>query len=66
LLRSFAKHLLIYALGRGLEWRDEPLLDGLAAELQDRPTVRAAIEFIVTSDAFRRMPRPVDGGAEPE
>ncbi|MDG2022793.1 MAG: DUF1588 domain-containing protein [Phycisphaerales bacterium] len=61
LIRSFAKHLLIYALGRGLEWRDEPLLDGLAAELQDRPTVRAAIEFIVASDAFRRMPRPADG-----
>ena len=33
----------------------------LAAELQDRPTVRAAIEFIVASDAFRRMPRPADG-----
>lgn len=58
LLRSFAKHLLIYALGRGLEWRDEPLLDGLAAKLQDQPTVKAAIDFIVTSDAFRRMPRP--------
>jgi hypothetical protein len=65
LLRSFAKHLLIYALGRGLEWRDEPLLDDLAAELHDHPTVRAAIEFIVTSNAFRRMPRPV-GGGEPE
>ena len=59
LLRSFAKHLLIYSLGRGLEWRDEPLLDQLAAELHDQPTVKAAIDFIVTSDAFRRMPRPL-------
>ncbi|RPG13585.1 MAG: DUF1588 domain-containing protein [Phycisphaera sp. TMED9] len=65
LLRSFAKHLLIYALGRGLEWRDEPLLDGLAAELQARPTVRAAIDFIVVSDAFRRMPRSV-GNEQPD
>lgn len=58
LLRSFGKHLLVYALGRGLEWRDEPVLDGLVQVLQARPTVRAAVEYIVLDDAFRRMPAP--------
>ena len=56
LLRSFGKHLMVYALGRGLEWRDEPVLDELVKVLQARPTVRAAIEFIVLDDTFRRMP----------
>ena len=54
LLRSFGKHLLVYALGRGLEWRDEPVLDRLVDALEERPTVRAAVEFIVLSDVFRR------------
>ena len=58
LLRSFGKHLLVYALGRGMEWRDEPMLDRLVKVMETRPTVRAAIEFIVLSDAFRRMPGP--------
>ena len=58
LLRSFGKHLLVYALGRGLEWRDEPMLDRLVKVMETRPTVRAAIEFIVLSEAFRRMPAP--------
>jgi hypothetical protein len=57
LLRSFGKHLMVYALGRGLEWRDEPVLDDLVRVLQARPTVRAAIEFIVLHDVFRRMPK---------
>ncbi len=58
LLRSFGKHLLVYALGRGLEWRDEPMLDRLVSVMEARPTVRTAVEFIVLSDAFRRMPAP--------
>ena len=56
LLRSFAKHLFIYALGRGPEWRDEPLLDQLAIALQERPMVSTAVEMIALSDAFRRRP----------
>lgn len=62
LLRSFAKHLFIYALGRGPEWRDEPLLDRLAGALQERPTVSTAVEMIALSDAFRRRPAqsPID------
>ena len=58
LLRSFGKHLLVYALGRGLEWRDEPMLDRLVTVMETRPTARAAVDFIVLSDAFRRMPAP--------
>lgn len=54
--RSFAKHLLVYALGRGPDWRDEPLIDELARVLDETPTVAAAIETIVLSDAFRRRP----------
>ena len=58
--RSFVKHLLVYALGRGPEWRDEPLIDEIARELDRTPTVAAAVEAIATSDAFRRRPRGGD------
>lgn len=56
LRRSFAKHLLVYALGRGPEWRDEPLIDEIAQVLEETPTVAAAVEAIAVSDAFRRRP----------
>ena len=56
LLRSFAKHLLVFALGRGPEWRDEPLIDKIVEGLSERPTVARAVEIIVLSDAFRRRP----------
>ena len=56
LLRSFAKHLLVFALGRGPEWRDEPLIDEIVEGLSERPTVARAVEIIVLSDAFRRRP----------
>ncbi len=56
LRRSFAKHLLVYALGRGPEWRDEPLIDEIAQVLETTPTVAAAVEAIAISDAFRRRP----------
>ena len=56
LLRSFAKHLLVFALGGGPEWRDEPLIDEIVRATRDRPTVAAAVEIIVLSDAFRRLP----------
>ena len=54
--RSFVKHLLVYALGRGPEWRDEPLIDEIARTLDRTPTVAAAVEAIALSDAFRRRP----------
>jgi hypothetical protein len=54
--RSFAKHLLVYALGRGPVWRDEPLIDDIARVLDESPTVAAAVEAIAISDAFRRRP----------
>ena len=56
LLRSFAKHLMVFALGRGPEWRDEPLIDEIQRGLMERPTVARAVEIIVRSDAFRRRP----------
>lgn len=56
LIRSFGKHLFIYALGRGPEWRDEGLLDRIGEVLAENPRVSTAIETIVTSDAFRRRP----------
>ncbi len=56
LLRSFAKHLLVYALGRGPRWQDEPLIDSMVVALREDPTVETAVECIVLSDAFRRRP----------
>lgn len=58
--RSFVKHLLVYALGRGPEWRDEPLIDEIARTLDRTPTVAAAVEAIALSDAFRRRPVAAD------
>jgi len=53
--RCFTEKLLTYALGRGLDWRDEATLDLLIAKLNANegrflPLLRAVIE----SDAFQR------------
>ena len=55
-LRSLASHMLVFALGRGLEWRDEPLLDDLVRKLEVDPTISSLVENIVLSPQFRRMP----------
>jgi hypothetical protein len=54
-LRSLSRHMLVYALGRGLDWREEPLLDSLVASLVEEPTLSRLIEEIVLSPQFRRI-----------
>ena len=51
--RALTKNLLTYALGRSLDFSDDPLVDLLSADLQDHDfQIRWLIEAIVTSDAF--------------
>jgi hypothetical protein len=53
--RSFAKHLLTYALGRGVDENDDPVLRSILAEWsRGKRTIPRLIEAIVVSDAFRR------------
>jgi hypothetical protein len=51
--RALAKHLLAYALGRGVDDADEPALERCVKALGERPTLRRLVEEIVTLDAFR-------------
>ena len=53
-LRAIAKHLLIYALGRGTTDGDEPALEHLTKALEEEPTLEHLIREIVTLDAFRK------------
>ena len=52
-LRSIARHMLVYALGRGTTFADEALILHLTAALQEESTVHRLILEIVESDAFR-------------
>ncbi|MHC4956882.1 MAG: DUF1592 domain-containing protein [Planctomycetota bacterium] len=51
--RALSKHLLAYALGRGVADADEPALERCVKALEQRPTLRRLVEEIVTLDAFR-------------
>lgn len=56
--RCFIEKLLIYALGRGLEWSDETVIDQLLAGLnQSNGQAAALISGIIESDAFQRRRR---------
>ena len=51
---GFCKHLLTYALGRSLEWTDQPLIDQLSSEFRDNGyKMDQLIVDIVQSDAFK-------------
>ncbi|MEM8883189.1 MAG: DUF1592 domain-containing protein [Planctomycetota bacterium] len=52
--RAFAKHLTTYALGRGLDDADEPLLESILAAWE-RPTIGRLVTAIVLSPAFRQQ-----------
>ena len=52
-LRSLSRHLLTYALGRGLAPTDEPALDACVAALREEPTLRRLVRTIVQLEAFR-------------
>ena len=51
--RSLARHLLVYALGRGTADADDALVDRLAADLATKGDFATLVEGIVTADAFR-------------
>ncbi|RUL84894.1 DUF1592 domain-containing protein [Tautonia sociabilis] len=54
--RQFCRKLLGYALGRGVQLSDEPLLDEMMRQLDERDgRVSAAIEAIVRSSQFREI-----------
>ncbi len=52
--RSLSKHMLTYALGRGVADADERALGRLVKALQRTPTLRRLVEEIVTLEAFTR------------
>jgi hypothetical protein len=55
-VRQFCKKLLGYALGRGVQLSDEPLLDAMQTRLAaDNYRIGTAIEMIVTSPQFRMI-----------
>lgn len=55
-VRLFCRKLLGYALGRGVQLSDEPLIDEMVARLAARDhRVSVAIEAIVTSPQFRSI-----------
>jgi hypothetical protein len=55
-LRAVTERILVYALGRPLSRRDRPCVDAILAGLDPaRPTLRAVIEGVVVSPAFRLL-----------
>jgi hypothetical protein len=53
--RCIAKHLLVYAIGRGTTATDDPLLDGLARDFGARQyRLRELVKLVVASPAFSR------------
>jgi hypothetical protein len=57
-LRSMARHMLVYALGRPVGFNDEAMLLGLTEVLQEDPRVQRLIFEIIDSDAFLRRSPP--------
>ena len=52
---GFTRHMLSYALGRPLTFRDEPVVRALQSEFKDSGyNMRSLIKSIVTSDIYRR------------
>jgi hypothetical protein len=51
--RALARHLLVYALGRGTADADDALVDRLARDLAARGDFASLVDGIVLSDAFR-------------
>jgi hypothetical protein len=55
-LRQFCRKLLGYALGRGVQLSDKPLLESMLAQLKANDDhVGTAIRLVVLSEQFRRV-----------
>jgi len=63
--RSLARHLLVYALGRGTADADDALVDRLAADLAAKGDFATLVEGIVTADAFRIRTKIRDSARPP-
>jgi len=56
--RCLTEKLLTYAIGRGIEYHDDPMIDQLVRSLEEdgrTPTMRHMIHGIVGSPAFQQM-----------
>ena len=58
--RSLAMHMGTYALGRGLDRHDEPMLDAILEELEADPTLYRLILELIESRAFLYRPGDTD------
>src|SRR5581483_9837155 len=66
-VRQFCRKVLGYALGRGVQLSDEPLLDEMQRQLETHEyRVSAAVETIVLSRPFREIRGRDAGGAGEE
>ncbi|MFM8434426.1 MAG: DUF1585 domain-containing protein, partial [Planctomycetia bacterium] len=64
--RQFIRKLLGFALGRGVQLSDEPLLDDIQAALAaNGHRASVAVEAIVQSPQFRKI-RGREAGGEPQ
>ncbi len=65
--RNFARTLLTYALGRGLDYYDRPTVEGIVAAAEKRGhTLPAYIDAVIASVAFRQQRvEPADAPAPP-
>lgn len=59
-MRSLARHLATYALGRGLDPRDDDVIDQITESFVTRPTIRSLIHEIVESRLFLYRPSSAD------
>ena len=59
-LRSLARHMLVFALGRPVGFNDEALLLDLVDVLKEDPRMQRLIIEIIESDAFLRRAAPED------
>ena len=60
-IRTVAEKLLIYALGRGVDYYDQPALRRIADELEEEGyRWSSLVQAVVASEQFRmrRAPRP--------
>jgi hypothetical protein len=65
-IRSVARHLTVYALGRALRDEDQLIVDAIVRGLPPSPTFRDLIRAIVRSDQFRKRSAPPALAAAPE
>ena len=59
-MRSLARHLTTYALGRGLDPRDDAVIDQITVSFKKRPTIRTLVHEIAESRLFLFRPSPAD------